>query len=202
MYPRDGSEGHVPHWLGVPGVLHLSRRRSTHASAPSFSPTTEDGIGTGTGTDTPPERTSVLVALSRTTGTKLFVSGDRSSVGKTTTCLGLLASLVESGVPPSSLAYIKPVTQCEAEQPVTRYCRAIGIRDAPGARTMCQHVEYVPVCVNFLSLTHTYSLSVFLSFSVPFPLRTSGPVIFYKGFTRAFLAGETPSSAELLDQVT
>ena len=163
MYLRGGGAGGVPHWLGVPGVPHQSRRRSSsgHASAPPPFPTTEDGTGTGTGTSTDalPGRTSPLVALSRTTGTKLFVSGDRSSVGKTTTCLGLLASLVESGVPASSLAYIKPVTQCEAEQPVSRYCRATGILDAPGTHTTCQHVEYTSACVLSLSLTLPLSFS-------------------------------------------
>ena len=61
------------------------------------------------------------------------------------------------GVPPDCLAYIKPVTQCEARQPVTDLCERLGIRH-----------------------------------------ESIGPVVFYKGFTRAFLAGETPDAHALL----
>ena len=90
----------------------------------------------------------------------LFVSGDRSGVGKTSCCLGLLNYLTETcGISPDQLGYIKPVTQCEAEQPLVRYCGAKDIE-----------------CVGI------------------------GPVVFYKGFTRAFLAGETASSQELVSE--
>jgi len=92
-------------------------------------------------------------------GITLFVSGDRSSVGKSTCCLALLISLIRAGVPAGDLAYIKPVTQCEAEQDVVRYCNAVGIS--------CQGI---------------------------------GPVVFYKGFTRAFLNSETESSENLVQQ--
>jgi hypothetical protein len=87
----------------------------------------------------------------------LFLSGDRSSVGKSSTCLSLLAALVGLGVDPALLAYIKPVTQCEAEQPVSVYCEAAGIA----------HVGV-------------------------------GPVVFYKGFTRAYLKGETEPAPVLV----
>ena len=88
---------------------------------------------------------------------RLFVSGDRSSVGKSTFCLFLLASLLEMGFDASELAYIKPVTQCEAEQLVVRYCNSVGIS--------CEGI---------------------------------GPVVFYKGFTRAYLDGATMSSPDML----
>lgn len=88
-----------------------------------------------------------------------FIAGDKSQVGKSSVCLGLLASLVRAGVNPSSLAYIKPVTQCEGEQLVTKYCSRLGIA--------CRGI---------------------------------GPVVFYQGFTRAFLQNETESSAVLLDR--
>lgn len=88
---------------------------------------------------------------------RIFVSGDKSSVGKSSVCLGLLGSLVSMGYDPSSLAYIKPATQCEAPQLIQTYCESVGI-------------PCVPV----------------------------GPVVYFKGFTRAFLAGETGSSSELL----
>lgn len=89
---------------------------------------------------------------------KLFISGDKSSVGKSSICLALLGSLIRLGVKPSCIAYIKPVTQCEADQPVTEYCLKSGI-------------------------SH----------------RGVGPVVFFKGFTRAYLNGET-DSAEILTQ--
>lgn len=88
---------------------------------------------------------------------RIFVAGDRSSVGKSSVCLGILGSLVAMGYAPSSIAYIKPATQCEAPQLVETYCNKFGI-------------PCVPV----------------------------GPIVYYKGFTRAFLAGETESSRELL----
>lgn len=89
----------------------------------------------------------------------LFISGDRSSVGKSTVCLSLLATLIDMGIQPQNLAYIKPVTQCEAEQPVTIFCQKLGIKH-----------------------------------------QSIGPVVFYKGFTRSYLSGETDSSEVLLDQ--
>ncbi len=87
----------------------------------------------------------------------LFVSGDRSSVGKSTVCMSLLASLIARGISNDDIGYIKPVTQCEAEQPVVRYCTQHDIE-----------------CIGI------------------------GPVVFYKGFTRAFLSKETDETSEQL----
>lgn len=58
---------------------------------------------------------------------RLFISGDRSQVGKSTMCLGLLQSFLTLGYVPEELAYVKPVTQCTKVQPVSRYCREWGI---------------------------------------------------------------------------
>ncbi|CAM9170090.1 unnamed protein product [Chrysoparadoxa australica] len=58
---------------------------------------------------------------------KVFVGGDRSKVGKSSVCLGLLGSLLKLGYKPSELAYIKPATQCELPQLVTAWCVAKGI---------------------------------------------------------------------------
>eukprot|EP00591_Stephanopyxis_turris_P013893 CAMPEP_0195541192 /NCGR_PEP_ID=MMETSP0794_2-20130614/50956_1 /TAXON_ID=515487 /ORGANISM="Stephanopyxis turris, Strain CCMP 815" /LENGTH=508 /DNA_ID=CAMNT_0040675277 /DNA_START=113 /DNA_END=1639 /DNA_ORIENTATION=+ len=88
---------------------------------------------------------------------RIVISGDRSHVGKSSVCMGLLGSLLDLGYAPESLAYIKPVTQCEAPQLIEDYCKKKGI-----------------VCV---------------------PV---GPVVFYKGFTREFIAGRTQTSEELL----
>ena len=91
---------------------------------------------------------------------RIFIAGDRSKVGKSSVCLGLLGSLLRSKkYPPSSLAYIKPATQCEATQLVTEFCNRHGIDACP-----------------------------------------IGPLLFYKGFTRAFLDGQTESSDELLQK--
>jgi dethiobiotin synthetase len=88
---------------------------------------------------------------------RLFVSGDRSSVGKSTCCLYLILSLLRLGISPHDIAYIKPVTQCEADQPVVELCQILGIT--------CRGI---------------------------------GPVVFYKGFTRAFLEGSVGTGTELI----
>lgn len=93
----------------------------------------------------------------------IYVSGDRASVGKSTICLSLLASLCSKkyyNVLPDEIAYIKPITQCEEETEVTRFCQSMGI-------------ECIPI----------------------------GPVVFYRGFTRAFLRGETDSTVAYLAQI-
>jgi len=93
--------------------------------------------------------------------TRLFIAGDRSQVGKSSICLGLLGALLSSGkYKPSDLAYIKPATQCEQTQLVEEYCKQKGITD----------------CV------------------------AVGPIVYYKGFTRAFLKGETGETSKQLLQ--
>ncbi|KAG7393391.1 hypothetical protein PHYPSEUDO_009595 [Phytophthora pseudosyringae] len=90
---------------------------------------------------------------------RLFVSGDRAQVGKSTVCLGLVGALLRSGYAASEVAYIKPATQCEKPQLVTKFCRQQGVA--------CCEV---------------------------------GPILFYKGFTREFLKGETETAAQLLER--
>lgn len=91
------------------------------------------------------------------TALRIFVAGDRSSVGKSSVCLGILGCLLQAGYNAADLAYIKPATQSESTQLIELWCRHAGI-------------ACVPV----------------------------GPLVYYRGFTRAFLAGETASTAELL----
>jgi len=92
---------------------------------------------------------------------RIFVAGDKSQVGKSSVCLGLIGTLIHKyHYPPSSIAYIKPATQCEETQLVTKYCEKL-------------NVKAVPV----------------------------GPIVYYKGFTRAFLSGETESTSILLNKV-
>jgi len=57
----------------------------------------------------------------------LFVAGDRSGVGKSSICLGLLGAFLSQGFPPNSLAYIKPCTQCQDVQIVSKFCEKHGI---------------------------------------------------------------------------
>ncbi|CAM9943513.1 unnamed protein product [Scytosiphon promiscuus] len=58
----------------------------------------------------------------------IFIAGDRSQVGKSSTCLGLLGALLrQPGLGPGDLAYIKPATQCEKPQLVTEWCEAKGV---------------------------------------------------------------------------
>src|SRR5512136_1569399 len=52
----------------------------------------------------------------------IYVMGSESGAGKSTVCLGILAQLLESGLTPDQLAYIKPVTQCVAKQTVALFC--------------------------------------------------------------------------------
>jgi len=58
---------------------------------------------------------------------RLLVAGDRSQAGKSTVSLGILAALIESGIPASELAYIKPATQCVSSTLTARYCESLGI---------------------------------------------------------------------------
>jgi len=65
---------------------------------------------------------------------RLFVGGDRTQVGKTTVCLGILGYLRrEMGVAAADLAYIKPATQCEAADLLSAYCAAEGILHVGGS---------------------------------------------------------------------
>lgn len=58
---------------------------------------------------------------------RLLVAGDKSTSGKSTCSLGLLAALLEAGIPPSDIAYIKPVTQCVSSTLTARFCQDRGI---------------------------------------------------------------------------
>ena len=89
---------------------------------------------------------------------RIFIAGDRSSVGKSSVCLGIIGTLLEQGFAAKDLAYIKPATQSESTQLIQVFCNSLGI-------------DCVPI----------------------------GPLVYYRGFTRAFLAGDTPPSDDLLE---
>ena len=61
----------------------------------------------------------------------IYVSGYSSGAGKSTVCAAILAALLDVVDSPSSLAYIKPVTQCEAETLVAVFCSAKAIPSVP-----------------------------------------------------------------------
>jgi hypothetical protein len=70
-------------------------------------------------------------STSSTSCIRIYISGDRSQVGKSSVCMGLLGSFLQLGYPPETLGYIKPATQCEAIQPVTNFCQYHGIDTVP-----------------------------------------------------------------------
>ena len=58
---------------------------------------------------------------------RLLVASDKSSAGKSTVSMGLLAALLEAGFQSSELAYIKPATQCVSSTLTARFCQSHGI---------------------------------------------------------------------------
>eukprot|EP01084_Bolivina_argentea_P300483 518137_1 len=53
----------------------------------------------------------------------LYISGDRSAVGKSSVCAAIIHSLITNKIlKPSEIAYIKPMTQCIKPTNVSRYC--------------------------------------------------------------------------------
>eukprot|EP00929_Paragymnodinium_shiwhaense_P089074 TRINITY_DN49328_c0_g1_i2.p1 TRINITY_DN49328_c0_g1~~TRINITY_DN49328_c0_g1_i2.p1 ORF type:complete len:388 (-),score=77.45 TRINITY_DN49328_c0_g1_i2:221-1240(-) len=64
---------------------------------------------------------------------RLFVAGAVTHVGKTTVCLSLLAALRKAGIPAAKLAYIKPATQCEAPDLLSKWCAKEGIEYVAGS---------------------------------------------------------------------
>mgnify|MGYP002803416783 CR=1 FL=1 len=63
---------------------------------------------------------------------RIFVAGAVTHVGKTSVCLGLLAALRNSGLKASELGYIKPATQCEAPDLLSKWCASEGVEYVAG----------------------------------------------------------------------
>lgn len=63
---------------------------------------------------------------------RLFVAGAQTHVGKTSVCLALLAALRKAGLQPQELAYIKPATQCEAPDLLSKWCESTGVEHVAG----------------------------------------------------------------------
>jgi dethiobiotin synthetase len=70
-------------------------------------------------------------------GNVLYVAGYGSGAGKSTVCLAIIAHAIRPvdagglGVPASGVAYIKPVTQCEAITDVAEFCEHSGVECVP-----------------------------------------------------------------------
>ena len=98
----------------------------------------------------------------RRSAPKIFIGGSVSGVGKSSVALSLVGALLRHGYAPSEVAYIKPATQCEAPQLVSKFCAARGV-----------------ACVGV------------------------GPLVYFTGMTRRFLADELgETSATLLARTT
>eukprot|EP00439_Symbiodinium_sp_Y106_P005329 s3060_g1.t1 len=76
--------------------------------------------------------TELLQMLPSTTCVRVFVAGAVTHVGKTSVCLGLLAALRKAGLKAQELAYIKPATQCEAPDLLSKWCAKEGIEYVAG----------------------------------------------------------------------
>lgn len=53
---------------------------------------------------------------------RIYVSGDRAQVGKSSVSLGIIGSLLRAGMSTADIAYFKPATQCTKSQAVARFC--------------------------------------------------------------------------------
>lgn len=91
------------------------------------------GNETTTSSTVPEAEQAAVDALLHGECVRLFVSGAVSHVGKTTVCLALLGYLEACGIAPSLLAYIKPATQCEADDALALWCRSKGVRHVGGS---------------------------------------------------------------------
>jgi len=78
------------------------------------------------------ETSQIRDVLPGTTCVRVFVAGAVTHVGKTSICLGLLAALRKAGLTASELAYIKPATQCEAPDLLSKWCAVEGIEYVAG----------------------------------------------------------------------
>lgn len=61
----------------------------------------------------------------------LFICGERSGAGKSCVAMGLLNMFLKSGYSASELGYIKPCTQCEDVQLVSKFCEEHAIKHVP-----------------------------------------------------------------------
>mmetsp|Transcript_19943 Transcript_19943/g.29851 ORF Transcript_19943/g.29851 Transcript_19943/m.29851 type:complete len:343 (+) Transcript_19943:85-1113(+) len=62
----------------------------------------------------------------------LMISGDRSQVGKSSVCLGILGSILRKKLAlPSEIGYIKPSTQCEKPTLISKFCVSNSIHSVP-----------------------------------------------------------------------
>jgi dethiobiotin synthetase len=60
-------------------------------------------------------------------GQAVFVAGFGSGAGKSTFCLTVIHALLDRGLQPADIGYIKPATQCESLTDVAAYCEEVGV---------------------------------------------------------------------------
>ncbi|GAB5354011.1 hypothetical protein AAMO2058_000083200 [Amorphochlora amoebiformis] len=61
-----------------------------------------------------------------------MISGDRSQVGKSSVCLGIIGGLIKAGLAKAKeVGYIKPATQCEKPTLISKFCRSKNIDSKP-----------------------------------------------------------------------
>jgi len=126
-------------------MLSPSQPKSTLTTRSSGSDSEADVLSPSHGQDSPlPPVVSALMAAQKMAGTTpgatlampvksqlgrlIMLVGDASGAGKSSVAMGLLHLLLKRGYQPSELAYIKPCTQCEDVQIVSKYCEKMGIQ--------------------------------------------------------------------------
>lgn len=78
----------------------------------------------------------------------LFICGDQSGSGKTSTCIGLINALItQGGYQPQEVAYIKPCTQCEGVQLLWKFCHSLGVH-CVGIGPIVYKAGYTQKCIN------------------------------------------------------
>ncbi|RHY73576.1 hypothetical protein DYB34_013456 [Aphanomyces astaci] len=123
---------------------------------------------------------------------RLFIGGDRSQVGKSTVCLGILGALLQLG-------YMHPL-------------KYLLLNEALAIIRASSRTSNLPPSAKNLSLSHASASTMVrpsfphrsaLTCHVGIAAQPIGPVVFYAGFTRAFLDQPDPARAshDLLRQV-
>lgn len=128
------------------------------------------------------------------TAVKLYLAGAASQAGKSSVSMALLAALLEAGYAPEELAYVRLRWAVSATVPPP-LCLSCDVNNSrvsllrPAQIKPCTQCESEQPVARFCKEKKIEAVPV-------------GPVVFYSGFTRAFLDGETPSAAELVKQAS
>ncbi len=114
---------------------------------------------------------------------RLFISGDVSGAGKSTVCLGLLGSLLLKGYKADDICFYSGL-----RLELFSFCRIdSNFYNSGYIKPATQGIQD--------TLTARFCLAKGIA------CRHIGPLIFYRGFTQAFLNGETKNTSELLSDI-